>query len=67
MAAHQAIQAGVKLQGYFHWSLMDNFEWQEGYSKTFGLIRINYETQARLPKQSFSWYRDVIARNGVEE
>jgi beta-glucosidase len=67
MAAHQAIQAGVNLQGYFHWSLMDNFEWAEGYSKTFGLIRIDYQTQARLPKQSFTWYRDVIARNGVEE
>jgi beta-glucosidase len=67
MAAHQAIRAGVNLQGYFHWSLMDNFEWTHGYSRTFGLIRIDYKTQARLPKQSYSWYRDVITRNGVEE
>jgi beta-glucosidase len=67
MAAHQAIQAGVNLRGYFHWSLMDNFEWAFGYARTFGLIRIDYQTQTRLPKQSYSWYRDVIARNGVEE
>jgi len=67
MAAHQAIQAGVNLRGYFHWSLMDNFEWAQGYSKTFGLIRIDYNTLKRLPKQSYSWYREVIARNGVEE
>jgi len=67
MAAYQAIQAGVNLKGYFHWSLMDNFEWQAGYSKTFGLIRIDHKTQARLPKQSYAWYGDMIARNGVEE
>ena len=66
-AAHQAIQAGVNLQGYFHWSLMDNFEWGYGYSRTFGLIRIDYKTLARLPKQSYSWYRAAITRNGIEE
>ncbi len=46
---------------------MDNFEWAYGYSRTFGLIRIDYKTMARLPKQSYSWYRDAIARNGIEE
>jgi beta-glucosidase len=67
VAAHQAIQAGVNLQGYFYWSLMDNFEWASGFSKTFGLVRIDYQSLARLPKKSFSWYRAVIARNGLEE
>ena len=66
-AAHQAIQAGVNLQGYFYWSLMDNFEWANGFSKRFGLVRIDNQSLARLPKKSYSWYRDVIARNGVEE
>jgi len=67
IAIHQAIQAGVNLQGYFYWSLMDNFEWAEGYSKTFGLARIDDKTQARLPKHSYFWYHDVIASNGVME
>jgi beta-glucosidase len=66
MAAHAALQAGVNLRGYFVWSLMDNFEWAEGYAARFGLVRVDYPTQARIPKHSFHWYRDVIARNGIE-
>ncbi|MHA2226743.1 MAG: GH1 family beta-glucosidase [Candidatus Hodarchaeales archaeon] len=63
-AAHRAIKEGVNLQGYFVWSFMDNFEWHHGYSKRFGLIRVNYETQERLLKKSTQWYRDVIHTNG---
>jgi beta-glucosidase len=65
-AAHRAISAGVNLKGYFVWSLMDNFEWNEGYSKRFGLIRINYETQERIWKKSAHWYMNVISENGFD-
>src|SRR6266851_993289 len=63
-AVHAAIEAGVDLRGYFLWSLMDNFEWAWGYGKRFGIVHVNYETQARTPKASALWYRDVIAVNG---
>jgi beta-glucosidase len=66
-AAHEAIQAGVNLGGYFVWSLMDNFEWSHGYAPRFGIIRVDYPSLRRIPKQSFNWYRDVIAQNGVDE
>ncbi len=55
---------GVPVLGYMYWSLMDNFEWAEGYMPRFGLIYTDYSTQARLPKDSFYWYRDMIAANG---
>jgi beta-glucosidase len=64
-AAHDAISAGVDLRGYFVWSLMDNFEWAEGYGKRFGIVHVDYRTQQRLPKDSAHWYRDVIRRNGL--
>lgn len=60
-AAARALQAGVPLRGYFVWSLLDNFEWSFGYWKRFGLVHIDYPTQARTPKASFYWYRDLIA------
>ncbi|MFX1568781.1 MAG: GH1 family beta-glucosidase [Promethearchaeota archaeon] len=62
-AASRAISEGVKMKGYFVWSLMDNFEWIEGYSKRFGVIRVEYETQERMWKKSALWYRDVISNN----
>jgi beta-glucosidase len=49
--------AGVDLRGYYVWTLMDNFEWAAGYSQRFGLVHVDFETQARTPKQSFYWYR----------
>ncbi len=67
IAAHNAIQAGVNLKGYFVWSLMDNFEWASGYRPRFGIIRVNYATQKRTPKLSAHWYSDVIAHNHVVE
>jgi beta-glucosidase len=65
-AAAEAIRAGVNLKGYFPWSILDNLEWSEGYSARFGMVRVDYTTQARIPKQSYHWYRDVIARNGID-
>jgi beta-glucosidase len=62
-AAAAAIREGVDLQGYFVWSLMDNFEWAEGYSKRFGLIYVDYHTLRRIPKASAFWYRDLIAQH----
>lgn len=63
-AAQRAIQNGVPLAGYFVWSLLDNFEWAEGYSQRFGLVWVNYDTQQRILKDSARWYREVIAANG---
>ncbi|MDP9796891.1 beta-glucosidase [Catenuloplanes nepalensis] len=64
-ACHAAIEAGVPLKGYFAWSLMDNFEWSWGYTKRFGMVHVDYETQTRTPKTSARWYADVIRRNGL--
>ena len=61
-----AIADGVDVRGYFVWSLLDNFEWAEGYSKRFGLVHVDYAVQRRTPRRSAGWYRDVILRNGLE-
>jgi beta-glucosidase len=66
-AAHQAISRGVDLRGYLVWSLLDNFEWAEGYHKRFGIIYIDYGTQRRVLKDSARWYREVIRRNGLHD
>lgn len=55
-----AMAAGVDVRGYFHWSLMDNFEWAAGYSQRFGLVHIDYVSQKRTPKESFYWYQRLI-------
>jgi beta-glucosidase len=65
LAAGQAIAAGVNLRGYFVWSLLDNFEWQCGYTKRFGIVYVDFETQRRVPKTSARFYRDVIRTNGA--
>ena len=66
-AAHDAMQQGVDLRGYLVWSLLDNFEWAEGYSKRFGIVFVDYGTQRRIPKASARWYREVIERNGLPD
>ena len=63
-AAHRALQEGVKLKGYYVWSLIDNFEWAHGYSKRFGVVYVDYKSQARILKSSANWYREVIANSG---
>jgi beta-glucosidase len=60
-AALAAIESGVDLRGYFVWSLMDNFEWADGYSRRFGLVFVDFATQARIPKASARWYQELIA------
>ena len=60
----QAAADGVDIRGYFHWSIMDNFEWGEGYKHRFGLVHVDYETQKRTLKDSAYWYRTVIETNG---
>ena len=64
-ACHDAIAAGADLRGYFAWSLLDNYEWSLGFSKRFGIVHVNYQTQERTPKASALYYRDVIRSNGA--
>ncbi|BCJ53784.1 beta-glucosidase [Actinoplanes sp. NBRC 14428] len=66
-ACLDAISHGVDLRGYFAWSLMDNFEWAEGYKMRFGIVHVDYTTQQRVPKDSAKWYREVIRRNGLSD
>jgi beta-glucosidase len=63
--AHRALVEGVPLRGYFAWSLMDNFEWVFGYRMRFGLVYVDFETQARIIKESGHWYSKVIRDNGL--
>ncbi len=64
-AARAALEAGVPLAGFLVWSLLDNFEWAEGYSKRFGLVHLDFGTQARTPKESAAWYAEVIRHRGL--
>jgi len=64
-ACHRALQAGVNLRGYMHWSSLDNFEWAEGFAARFGLVHTEFETQERTPKPSAYLYRDIIRQNGL--
>lgn len=61
----RAVSEGIDVRGYFHWSLMDNLEWNHGYRYRFGLVHVDYATQRRTPKDSALWYRDVIRENGA--
>jgi beta-glucosidase len=64
-AAHDAIRGGADLRGYYAWSLLDNYEWSLGYSKRFGIVHVDYETQVRTPKDSARYYSRIIASNGA--
>jgi beta-glucosidase len=62
---HRAAAEGYPVKGYFLWSLLDNYEWADGYSKRFGIHYVDFKTRKRTPKLSAEWYREVIARNAV--
>jgi beta-glucosidase len=64
---HQLIEAGLDLRGYFHWSLLDNFEWNEGWTLRFGLYELNPRTQERTARPSAALYRDIIQKNGLND
>ena len=64
-AVGRAIKDGANVRGYHAWSLMDNFEWADGFSKRFGIYYVDFKTQRRIPKLSAEWYREVIARNAL--
>lgn len=60
----RAVSEGIPVLGYQYWSLMDNFEWAEGYDQRFGFVYVDYKTQQRTVKQSGFWYKKVIDSNG---
>ena len=61
----RAIAEGVPVAGYFYWSILDNFEWKEGYKDRFGLVHVDYQTQKRTRKDSYAWYQETIRLNGA--
>ena len=61
----RATVEGYPLKGYFLWSLMDNFEWADGFTKRFGIHHVDFATQVRTPKWSAAWYRELIRRNAL--
>jgi beta-glucosidase len=67
VAAHRAVSEGVPLRGFFLWTLVDNFEWEHGYTRRFGVAWLDRATQQRIFKDSAFWYRDVIAANAVDD
>lgn len=65
-ATADALDAGVPLKGYFLWSLMDNFEWAEGYKMRFGIVHVDYDTQVRTLKTSAHWYKELVGSRGSD-
>jgi beta-glucosidase len=62
---YHAIKAGADVRGYFHWSLLDNFEWEKGFAGRFGLIAVDFRTQKRTPRRSYYVYQDICRENGL--
>ena len=62
---HKAIQEGVDIRGYFHWSLLDNFEWADGFLPKFGLFEVDYKTLERIPRKSAEIYSAICKNNGI--
>lgn len=67
IALHKAIKEGVDVRGYFHWSLMDNFEWAEGFKQRFGLFETNFDTKERIWRESAKLYSEIAKNNGITE
>jgi len=67
LACAGAVADGAPLAGYFHWSLLDNFEWAHGYTKRFGLVHVDRETQRRIPKDSAQYYRAAAVANAIPD
>ena len=65
-AIARAREAGVDIRGFYYWSLLDNYEWDSGYDKRFGIVHVDYATQQRTLKDSALWYRDAIASSRRE-
>jgi beta-glucosidase len=65
-AVAQAMTQGVRVDGYFVWSLMDNFEWASGFAKRFGIVRVDYDTQQRTLKDSALWYRNFLRQQRAQ-
>ena len=63
---HQAMEDGVPVEGYFAWSLLDNFEWAHGYGPKFGLVEVDRDNQRRTPKQSALWYAEVAGSGEIQ-
>ncbi|OKP68287.1 hypothetical protein A3842_27040 [Paenibacillus sp. P3E] len=63
---NRAMETGVLVKGYIAWSLLDNFEWADGYSRRFGLIHVDFNSLVRMPKDSFFWYEKVITNGWIE-
>ena len=61
----RAADENIPIDGYMLWSILDNFEWQSGYNERFGIVYVDYSTGERIKKDSFEWYRCVIAQNGA--
>ncbi|WP_096187134.1 GH1 family beta-glucosidase [Evansella halocellulosilytica] len=66
ISLHRSIESGVNIKGYLTWSLLDNFEWAEGYSKRFGIVHVNYRTLERTKKESFYWYQKFLETNWIK-
>jgi len=62
---HRGVSEGVPVKGYFLWSLLDNYEWSDGFSKRFGITYVDFATEKRTPKLSFDFYKEVIHSNSV--
>ena len=65
ISLHRAIDEGIPVNGYFWWSLLDNFEWTRGYAERFGMVYVDFETLERTPKLSAEFYRNVITENTI--
>jgi beta-glucosidase len=63
--AHRAIADGVPLKGYFLWSFIDNYEWEDGYQRRFGIVHCDYQTLVRTPKLSARYYADVVRERRI--